>query len=170
MGLGQMLLTILAIAMLGTLMLTVNTNTMDSGQAIEQSEYRIMATSLGISMLERANGLSFDENTLASDVSVPTSLTASLGRETGETAGKDSTYDDFDDYQGHDRWVLGNAITFRSADYHLWSTVDYVGVTGDSVKTSASRTFHKRIRIWVSSPFMQDTLQFQSVYSYWYFR
>ena len=67
MGLGQMLLTILAIAMLGTLMLTVNTNTMDSGEAIEQSEYRIMATSLGISMLERANGLSFDENTISAE-------------------------------------------------------------------------------------------------------
>jgi hypothetical protein len=167
MGLGQTLLTILALAMMGTLMLTVNTNTMDSGQAIEQSEYRIMATSLGISMLERANGLAFDQNTVSSDISSTTSLTATLGKETGET---ESTFNDFDDYNSFSKWVLGNAVTFRSADYRLWSSVEYVTLTGDSVTTSAARTYHKRIRIWVASPFMQDTLQFQSVYSYWYFR
>jgi hypothetical protein len=167
MGLGQTLLTILALAMMGTLMMTVNTNTMDSGQAIEQSEYRIMATSLGISMLERATGLSFDQNTITSDVSSPTSLSATLGKETGET---ETTFNDFDDYNGFSKWVLGNAVTFRSADYRLWSTVDYVTLTGDSVTTSAARTYHKRMKIWVASPFMQDTLQFQTVYSYWYFR
>ncbi len=167
MGLGQTLLTILALAMMGTLMLTVNTNTMDNGQAIEQSEYRIMATSLGISMLERANGLSFDEKTIVADVAATTGFTSTLGTESGET---EATFDDFDDFNGFSKWVLGNAVTFRSADYRLWSTVEYVSLTGDSVATSAARTFHKRIKIWVASPFMQDTLQFQSVYSYWYFR
>jgi hypothetical protein len=167
MGLGQTLLTILALAMMGTLMLTVNTNTMDSSQAIEQSEYRITATSLGISMLERAGGLSFDQNTVHADVSSPASLSPSLGPESGET---EATFNDFDDYNGFDKWVLGNAITFRSADYHLWSSVDYVTITGDSVAHSTTRTYHKRILVNVASPFMLDTLQFQSIYSYWYFR
>jgi hypothetical protein len=167
MGLGQTLLTILAMAMLGTLMLTVNTNTMDSGDALEQSEYRIMASSLGISMLERASGLSFDENTVTGEVTATTMLTSTLGAESGET---EATFDDFDDYHGFSKWVLGNAITFRSADYHLRSRVDYVMVSSNQVVTSAGRTYHKRLQIEVSSPFMQDTLRFSTVYSYWYFR
>lgn len=167
MGLGQTLLTILAMAMLGTLMLTVNTNTMDSGDALEQSEYRIMASSLGISMLERASGLSFDENTVTGEVTATTMLTSTLGAEGGET---EATFDDFDDYNGFSKWVLGNAITFRSADYRLTSRVDYVTVSSNQVVTSAGRTYHKRLQIQVTSPFMQDTLRFSTVYSYWYFR
>jgi hypothetical protein len=167
MGLGQTLLTILAMAMLGTLMLTVNTNTMDNGDSLEQSEYRIMASSLGISMLERASGLSFDQNTVSSDISSPSSLTATLGPESGEM---EATFNDFDDYNGFSKNVLGNAITFRSADFRLWSRVEYVAIVGDSVSTSLARTYHKRLQIWVGSPFMRDTLQFSTVYSYWYFR
>jgi hypothetical protein len=167
MGLGQTLLTILAMAMLGTLMLTVNTTTMDSGDSLEQSEYRIMASSLGISMLERANGMSFDENTVSADVGSPSSLSSPLGPESGET---EATFDDFDDYNGFSKWVLGNAITFRSADFRLWSSVDYVSIVSDTVKVSGGRTYHKQLHVWVASPFMKDTLQFSTVYSYWYFR
>jgi len=167
MGLGQTLLTILALAMLGTLMLTVNRNTLDNGQAIEQSEYRIMASSLGVSMLERAQGMAFDDHTVSSDISSTSGLTASLGPESGET---EATFNDFDDFQGFSKWVLGNSISFRSADYFIRDSVDYVTISSNQVVHSAGRTYHKRIRVWVSSPFMQDTLLFQSVYSYWYFR
>lgn len=167
MGLGQTLLTILALAMLGTLMLTVNRNTLDNGQAIEQSEYRIMASSLGISALERAQGMAFDQNTVSSDISGTSSLTATLGPESGET---EATFNDFDDFNGYSKWVLGNAISFRSADYFVRDSVDYVTISSDQIVHSVGRTYHKRIRVWVSSPFLQDTLMFQSVYSYWYFR
>jgi len=167
MGMGQTLLTILALAMLGTLMLTVNNNTLDNGQAIEQSEYRIMASSLGISTLERAQGMAFDQNTVSSDISGTSALTSSLGKESGET---EATFNDFDDYNGFSKWVLGNAISFRSADYLVRDSVDYVTIASNAIVPSVGRTYHKRIRVWVSSPFMQDTLMFQSVYSYWYFR
>jgi hypothetical protein len=168
MGLGQTLLTILALAMLGTLMLTVNRNTLDNGQAIEESEYRIMASSLGISTLERAQGMAFDDRTKDSDISSESHLTQNLGPEHGETT--EATFDDFDDFDGFSKWVLGNAISFRSADYLVRDSVDYVTISSSQIVHSAGRTYHKRIRVWVSSPFMQDTLMFQSIYSYWYFR
>jgi hypothetical protein len=167
MGLGQTLLTILALAMLGTLLLTVNTNTLDNGQAVEQSEYRIMASSLGISMLERAQGMAFDQNTVSSDISGTAALTSVLGKEFGET---EATFNDFDDFNGFSKWVLGDPTNFRSADYFIRDSVDYVTITGNTVVPSAAPTYHKRLRVWVSSPFMTDTLVFQSVYSYWYFR
>jgi hypothetical protein len=168
MGLGQTLLTILALAMLGTLMLTVNRNTLDNGQAIEQSEYSIMASSLGISTLERAQGLAFDDHTKNSDVNSTSDLSPSLGPETGENT--EAKFDDFDDYDGFSKWVLGNAISFKSADYFVRDSVDYVTIASNQVVHSVGRTYHKRIRVWISSPFMQDTLKFQSIYSYWYFR
>ena len=81
MGLGQSMLSVIALALLGTIMLGVNRNTADNGSVIERTEYEIMATSIGISTIEKATGLAYDENTVNADVSFATSCTplASLG-------------------------------------------------------------------------------------------
>ena len=63
MGMGQSLLAILALAILGTIFLTSGRNTLDQRQVIEQCEYEIMATSLATSLVERASSLAFDEKT-----------------------------------------------------------------------------------------------------------
>lgn len=167
MGLGQSLMSLLALGLLGTILLIMNTNTLDSGSSVETTEYLIMANSLGISQLERASGLAFDENTVTGNVSSVSGLTLVLQKEFGET---EAAFDDFDDYNGFSRWVTGDSIFFRSADFFILDTVDYVTISGNAVIKSASRTYHKRLRVWVSSPFMRDTLQFSTVYSYWYFR
>jgi hypothetical protein len=167
MGLGQSLLGVLALGLLGTVILMMNTNTLDSGSSVESTEYIIMGTSLGISQLERASGKAFDENTVSSDIASVTSLTSALGKESGET---EATFDDFDDYNGFTKQVNGDTVNFRSADFLIRDSVDYVSISGNAVAKSASRTYHKRLRVWVSSPFMRDTLQFSTVYSYWFFR
>ena len=141
MGLGQMMLSVFALALLGTVILMMNNTVMDSGSAIETTEYMIMATSLGISQIESASGKAFDENTVSSDIASPSALT-----------------------------VNGDTVNFRSANFFIRDSVDYVTVTGNTVTSSSARTYHKRLRVWVSSPFMKDTLTFSSVYSYWYFR
>lgn len=167
MGLGQMMLSVFALALLGTVILMMNNTVLDSGSAIETTEYFIMATSLGISQIESASGKAFDENTVNSDISSESGLTVTLGKETGET---EPTFDDYDDYNGFSKWVNGDTVNFRSANFFIRDSVDYVTITGNAVTPSASRTYHKRLRVWVSSPFMKDTLTFSSVYSYWYFR
>jgi len=169
MGLGQSLLSVLAMALLGTIVLGLNRNTADNGTVIERTEYEIMATSLGTSIVERATGLAFDENTVNSDISAATSCTplASLGPEIGEV---DSTYDDFDDFNGYNKLVKGDSLKFKSADYHILGTVQYVQVSGDSISVSAGQTYNKLLTIKVWSSFMPDTLKFQTIYSYWYFR
>jgi hypothetical protein len=153
MGLGQMMLSVFALALLGTAILMMNNTVMDSGAAIETTEYFIMATSLGISQIESASGKAFDENTVSSDISSEASLTVNLGKETGFS-----------------KWVNGDTVNFRSANFFIKDSVDYVTVTGNAVVGSSARTYHKRLRVWVSSPFMKDTLNFSSIYSYWYFR
>lgn len=167
MGLGQMMLSVFALALLGTVILMMNNTVLDSGSAIETTEYFIMATSLGISQIESASGKAFDENTVNNDISSEAGLTVALGKETGET---EATFDDYDDYNGFSKWVNGDTLNFRSANFFIRDSVDYVTITGNAVTTSVSRTYHKRLRVWVSSPFMKDTLTFSSVYSYWYFR
>ena len=167
MGLGQMMLSVFALALLGTVILMMNNTVMDSGSAIETTEYFIMATSLGISQIESASGKAFDQNTVNSAISSEAGLTVNLGKETGET---EATFNDYDDYNGFSKWVNGDTVNFRSANFFIRDSVDYVTITGNAVTTSISRTYHKRLRVWVSSPFMKDTLKFATVYSYWYFR
>ena len=169
MGLGQSMLSILAPALLGTVVLGVNRNTADTGSVIERTEYEIMATSLGISIIERATGMAFDKNTISADISAATSCTplASLGPEFGEV---DSTFNDFDDFHGFNTTVYGDSLKFKSADYRVTGNVKYVQMSGDSIVASAGQTYHKLLTITVSSRYMPDTLQFQAVYSYWYFR
>ena len=60
MGLGQTMMSVLAMGMLATILLTVNANTGDNNTAVQMSEYRIMAASLAMSTVERATGLAFD--------------------------------------------------------------------------------------------------------------
>jgi|WetSurMetagenome_2_1015567.scaffolds.fasta_scaffold14641_2 hypothetical protein len=167
MGLGQTLLGVAALALLGTAILMMNNSVLDSGSAIEMTEYVIMATSLGISQVESASGKAFDENTVDSDVGSISSLSATLRSDGSET---EATFDDYDDYNGFTKWVNGDTVNFRSANFFIRDSVDYVTISGNAIVSSASRTYHKRLRVWVSSPFMRDTLTFSSVYSYWYFR
>jgi hypothetical protein len=172
MGLGQTMMTVLAVGMLATVMLTVNTNTGDSNTAVQMSQYRIMAASLATSTVERATGLAFDQNTVSSDIPGVSSLTPAnkLGVETGETDSLENTFNDFDDYARFHKWVKGDTVFFRSADFRVWSWVDYVTILGDSVSHSNTATYNKRLMVFVTSPYMNDTLTYSTVYSYWYFR
>ena len=83
----------------------------------------------------------------------------------------ENTFNDFDDYNKFHKWVKGDSIFFRSADFYVHSTVDYVQITGNAIVTSASPTYTKRIIVYVSSPYMAtDTITASTLYSYWYFR
>lgn len=171
MGLGQSLLSALAMALLGTIVLGVNTNTADNGSVIERTEFEIMGTSIGISTIERATGLAYDESTVNADVSTAASCTplASLGPDFGETS--DSTFDDFDDYNNMTKTVNSDgSSTLRTAEFHVLGKVQYVQMSGDTVVASVGQTYHKLLTVTVWSKSMPDTLTFQTIYSYWYFR
>jgi hypothetical protein len=167
MGLGQMILSVLAMALLGSVLLMMNSTTLDSGSSVETTEYVIMANSIGISQLESALGKSFDEHTITNAIHSTSQLSSTLGPEGTET---EATFDDFDDYNGFTKTIVGDSVFFRSATYCVRDSVDYVTISGNAVVNSISRTYHKRLRVWVSSPYMRDTLTFSTVYSYWYFR
>lgn len=180
MGLGQTLLTIMALMLMGRLILTVNRTTLETGSAKDVAEYRITATSLGTSLLEYAHDLAFDEATVDTflTISQTSSLTAasSFGAEAGET--DYMQFDDIDDYHNFIRIdTIPNSAIFMST-----AKVQYLAVTPPSTMTiSTTKSFNKMITVYVTSPYMvdysldpdnpvQDTLKFQSIFSYWYFR
>lgn len=178
MGLGQTLLTIMALMLMGRLILTVNRTVLEVGSTKDVAEYRITATSLGTSMLEYAHDLAFDEATVDTflTTSQVSSLTApsSFGAETGE-----SSYLLFDDIDDYHNFVRVDTIP-NSAIFFTTARIDYISVTPPTSYTiTTTKTFNKMITVYVTSPYMmdysldvpvQDTLKFQSIFSYWYFR
>ena len=166
MGTGQMLLTVLAVALIGQVILSVNTSLSYSGEAVQMSEYRIDASSLGTSILEKAEGQAFDAASATTTISTLASLTPAnkLGMEAGESY--PNNIDDFDDF--NNLTIVDS--TEQSARFTAKCTVTYVTVSGTSVVTSATPTWNKQINVTVSSPSMTDTLTFNEVFSYWYFR
>lgn len=174
MGTGQTLMTILALGLLGALFLSNNRSTLDQRQSIESAQWEIMASSLATSLVEKATSLSFDQNTVSGDISGPSDLTGvnSLGPE-GSAETSESKFNDIDDYNGFDKKVSGDSLAIGgtgSAEFHVWSRVQYVTIVGTHIDSSSTRTYHKRLTVWVASKSMSDTVSYQSIYSYWYFR
>lgn len=163
MGTGQTLLTIMAMLMLSRLILSVNTNTAQNGASIEVAAYRITGSSLGFSIIEEASGLAFDQASVASNITSTSQLSTTLGPESGEVY---PNYNDFDDFNG----LVKIDTVANSAVFKTTVVVQYVTVSGSNIVVSSTPTYSKQITVKVSSPSMSDTLIFQDVMSYWYFR
>ncbi len=177
MGLGQTLLTIMALMLMGRTILNVNTTTLDAGFTKDMAEYNITATSLGTSLLEYAHGIAFDEATvdtfLTSSQSGSLTEAASLRAESGETSS--TLFDDIDDYNNYEKI---DTVTY-SAIFKTRGKVEYLSVVGSTLTTTTTRTWNKLLTVYITSDYIvdysvepprPDTLKFQSVFSYWYFR
>ena len=185
MNLGQMMMVVAALSILGILLLNTNTTVLDTNDTQNLSEFGINAISLATSLVEEANGKMFDEviaDSTTPALSSPVALTslANLGADGGETyrtAGND--FDDFDDFDGlilvykspGDSSLMAGAakefvIPGIRAAYIVRARVDYVS-GADLDLTSASPTWHKKITVTVTSPAIKDTLVYPAIMSYW---
>jgi hypothetical protein len=176
MNTGQMLLTALASILLGTTILTVNRNNLQSGTILRQTELGVYAVSLATSYVERASGLNFDENTLTGPVVGPTELSSTLGIDAGEVANHDETFDDFDDFNG-----LAKKDTVKSVDiFKIEAKVYYVNITADLSTPSGTRGYFKRMDLKVAGSAGRgafesgqyaggvDTIKLSYIFSYFY--
>jgi len=178
MGLGQTLLTIMSLMLLGRIILSMNTTTLDIGFTKDMAEYRIAATSLGTSMMEETSAQNFDEKTLDSTITISSAsqFSSSLSLDAGESTVND--FDDIDDYNGYSKAdTLESEPGKPGAIYTTMVTVNYVTVLGSNVVVSLTQTYCKQITVKVTSPFLwnyltnkQDTLKFRQVFAYWNFR
>lgn len=175
MGLGQTMLTIMALVLMGRLVLSFNTTILETGFTKDMAEYRITATSLGTSMLEQSSSLAFDERTVDSTAATAAALTARTSFGPDATESNVDLYDDIDDYNNYSKIdSLTNSAIFKTR-----VTVNYVDISGSDVITTVTKTFSKEVVVDVTSDFLvdysvsparPDTLRFKQIFSYWYFR
>ncbi len=169
MNTGQMLLTSMAIVLLGLTILTVNRTTSTHGTILRQTEIGIYQTSLATSVIEEASGLNFDESTVNDAIvsTTPLTVSTSFGPESGETTSPVTTinFDDFDDFHNlvKQDTIVGNDIFTTRA------RVVYIDPTNPQGSTT-SKTFHKKMTVWVSGSATQDTVTMSYIFSYFNFR
>lgn len=177
MNTGQMLLTIGAIFLLSTVILTVNRGFLTTNTTMIDNRYGIMATSLATSMIERAMSKAFDENTITTEINSLNSLTPvnNLGLDSGESSTNINLFDDFDDFNCFsttphiDTLILDQNDPNKKIFFQTYCKVNYVDGNNPDV-TVTSPSWHKKISVRVTSSTMTDTIKMSTVYSYWSFK
>ena len=154
MNTGQMMLTTLAIVLLGTTVITVNRSSLQHGTILQQTQIGVYGISLATSIVEEASGRAFDQKTFNAAVSLPGSMSSTLGPESGETTSPVSTilFNDFDDYNN-----LVMPMNVPGVDsFTVKTSVYYVNETAPEVKVTGP-TFYKRMDVLVLPSGLADT-------------
>jgi len=163
-----MLITIGALLLLSLVILRVNRGFLNTDSVLLDSKLGVLATSVATSLMEEANSKAFDQNTDTVSVNSLTSLSSTLGPESGETY---PNFNDFDDFNG--LHIIDS--TMPSAKFIVDCKVEYVTPSNPD-SAVGNRTWHKKLTVEVSSPSLlgqddkPDTLRMSTIYSYWYFR
>ncbi len=167
MGTGQTLLTIGAIFILGTVILTTNRSLNDTSAVLMHSNIGLEEVSLATSIMEEAEGKAFDQNTDSNAVTSTSQLTpASL---LGQENNNPNDLDDFDDYNGLNNQGLRETFQLSTGTYVVLTRVCYVPSNDPSGPASTTQTWNKRMDIWVWNTLTPDTVKMSTVYSYWNF-
>jgi hypothetical protein len=163
MNTGQTLLTIVAIVLLGSNVVSINRTFSQHGVILQQTEIGIFGISLGMSIIEESQGKAYDKNTLDSLALSTSELSSTLGKEAGETTR--DTFNDFDDYNG---WT--DTVHIQGVDaFRRWATVAYTD-TSNPNGTASGRTWNKKLTVFVKADNAQDTVKVSYIFSYWSFR
>ena len=148
---GQMMMVAIAIMLIGKLVLSGNESLSIGQGMVVESEAIATATGIGQSMLERITCKSFDD-TVRAYMSPDRSAFKSIGRDGTEVAGKDTTFNDIDDYNGY----VDTVYTPRFGKFVVKCNVYFVSETSPYDSTAA-KTYSKRIDVRVNNNFMVDT-------------
>ncbi len=151
---GQTLLAIGSMVLLGKLAISTNTFVTDTDTMQLQMEAVTTATSLGQSVLEKISVRGYDHNFPGGNDTV-TALSfvpaAALGVDAGEVAGRDTTFNDVDDFKG----FTDSVDTPRFGKFYVTCDVYYANET-PPYDSTGTRTFLKRIDVSIRNVFMVD--------------
>ncbi|MDR3609768.1 MAG: hypothetical protein P4L27_04350 [Ignavibacteriaceae bacterium] len=184
MGTGQTMITLLAMVLLSFMILRVNNLFLQTTTTLNTTKFDVLAFSLAESMIQEIEANAFDQATVTAVVSSTSSLSTTLGPESGETF---ATYNDIDDFNNYTR--IDTVPEKSGVVFNIRCKVDYVTSTAPDVPTS-TKTWNKMITVYVTSPFMvqnsltnqyytkvtaatpiiHDTVKLSQVYSYWNFK
>ncbi len=155
----QSILAIGSMFLLALASLSFNGALLQSNSVEIENKVYLTAFSLADDMIEEIKQRAFDENTLLFPTVNPATLTpsASLGPE-GETY---SQFDDIDDYNGYSY----DADEPHAEKYHIAAKVYYVSETDPNTK-STTQTFHKRVDVTVSSPYLKNNVTLSYIFTH----
>ncbi|MBU0472581.1 MAG: hypothetical protein KKF62_00310 [Bacteroidetes bacterium] len=166
-----MLLTLSALVLLSLVVLRVLNGFLNTNSILMETKFGVLGVSLATSILEEAMGKAFDETTANSGVAYATTDLSSIGSD-GEIY---PNFDDFDDFNNlnfstYDTTIESNRFAkMYSAEYLVNCTVGYINPASPN-QFSASKTWHKKITVQITTPSSKDTISMSTVYSYFYYR
>ncbi len=156
----QIFLTIGAIMLFGLLVLNVNRTIMGSEEQKLYSEYFIAASSVAQSLIYEIKERKFDK-TVSGEPDVEVASLTPKNQFGSQQAQSASTFTAIEEYHNYTRVVE----TPRAGNFTATVKVDYVSDNNfKQVSNNQSRT--KRITVYVTSPFLVDTLSLQMYKSY----
>ena len=176
MSTGQTMMTIFALILLTTVLMSFYAIVANTGDDIARNQEDILATAVASSWSELAQGLAYDHVTDTSDIAFqnPSALTSPslLGVDPGEATDTVARYNDFDDFNGVTLTKTADSTGYTFATRFRVSYVD----TNDVNTIVNYRTFIKRMDMvtWRTIPAPGqggsiDTLFTSIVYSYFNF-
>jgi hypothetical protein len=180
MNTGQMLMTVLATFLLTTVILTTNRGLLTNTETLIEAKQDLVTISLATSLLERASRLDFDTSTIAATPTTTAQL-GPIGRESGESAGRDSLFNDIDDYNNFlDTVRIGAKSNYDTVGdyYYIRSKVYYVNEndpwgTPLAGTSSTTKSWMKRIEVSVwprGARDITDTFYLCQLHGYWKWR
>lgn len=162
MGTGQMLITVAAMMLLGSVILTTNRRIATTDSIISSANYGLEDVALATKIIQEAESKSFDQATADSDQVVsPSNFSTTLGQESGP-----GDYDDFDDYNNFDSTFTGLA----TGDYRVRVKVSYVtyNAVTKTLDTTSTPQWSKRMDVWVwNTVDSTQQVHMHSIMSYW---
>lgn len=161
MNTGQMMITLAAMVLLSLVILRVTTNFLTTDDVLMESKFGVLGISLATSIMEEATGKSFDEESDSGTV-ISLSDLSSIGPDAGEVY---PNFDDFDDYDG----LVKIDSSMPSAIFQIECKVNFVN-PNNLDGYSASKTWHKKLKVLVTTKSSPDTIEMQTIYSYFFFR
>lgn len=155
----QSILTIGSILFLSLVSLSFNGALLQSTTVEIENKVYLTAFSLADDLIEEIKQKAYDEKTLVFPTVNPATLTppASLGKDS-ETY---PYFDDVDDYNDYFR----DADAPHAEQYHISAKVYYVSETDASAKSS-TQTFHKRVDVTVSSPYLNNNVTLTFIFTH----
>ena len=156
----QSILAIGAIFLLSLASMSFNGALLQSNSVELENKVYLTAFSLADDVIEEIKQKGYDENTLVFPTVNRATLTpsASLGPETGEVY---PYFDDIDDYNNYTR----DADAPHAEDYHITTKIYYV-LEADPDTKSSSQTFHKRVDVHVSSPYLNHEVSLSFIFTH----
>ena len=160
MGSAQLIMLIGGLLLLTLLSMTFYSSFRSKSDIEVYNEALITGTALGQSLIDEISARAFDAKTVSKYCTKPDSLTTpgGLGPDSGESSS--TQYNDVDDYKNFvrlDTLVMG---VFRTR-----VDINYAAKMNPN-QLSATRTFAKRIDVFITNDYLQDTLRMNYIITY----